>query len=148
MPSGSPAYSEHDAWATTLDLAEATRAALRNGDAVAAFNQVKRVEQIANAMIEQLARGVHKNPPLLVLGNPPRKRRGGSHVTDQWIDYVGPLGLIDSFKYRHETRGLREHEFELKDTHIWCVTTGYGERRAFLIENDHGAPVWDDIPNT
>jgi hypothetical protein len=140
------AYSERDAWRVVSGLAkEIADFSFRSEDStesplVEIRGTAERLTEIARAMQIQLERGIHKNPPLLVLGNPGREHPRVA------IDYVGPLGFADSLKYRHETRGKRVHAFELPDTRIWCVTLN--GRRCFTIENEHHASVWDDIPNT
>lgn len=96
---------------------------------------------IADAMLEQVERGVHHNPPLVVFGNPPHGRGTTQHNLR--------VGLVDvmshdihSVAYTHVEDGKDyKHDFE-HPTDLIAAEQSDG-RRVLVIRSPSGRDVWD-----
>jgi hypothetical protein len=129
------ARSEEEAWGLVLNLAaelEEERPAVRE--------RARILAELAERMLDQVERGIHRNPnPLLALaGNPPRSHEGIGTTT---IRVYPPLGSVDRVDYRRiqSPRGYYFHEFSPSDV---LAPAMVGPNRAVLILNREGRPLW------
>jgi hypothetical protein len=123
-----PAFSEKAAWRNVLETAQRIKDLAPRPSKQREHAQ--HIMEVAADMLDQLATGVHKNPPLTVLSlvNPPR---GGKLVSDQ-------LYVIE---YKHKENGKNYfHDFR-KGTQMLALPDG-----SILIRRP-GARVWGDFPS-
>lgn len=122
--------SESKAWRQVQDIAHQlggstspeTRAAARS------------LHQLAREMRAQLVVGIHENPMLAIVGNPPR-RRARSMDGDVWSRRVYAI------QYKHARDGKNyEHEFQ-----PGVCLHGNADGTVTIYRND-GRPVWEEFP--
>jgi len=85
----------------------------------------------------QVASGVHRNPALVVYGNPPKggeflirfQRQMANDVHELWYEHVQ-----DGAPYKHAFDG---------QVQMWGVTRG--EQRDVLLTHQRGLPLWKDF---
>lgn len=94
----------------------------------------RQLDQLAREMRAQLVEGVHENPALMIVGNPPR-RRSRSNPRSDWSDRVYAI------QYRHKGDGRDyEHDFERG------VSLRANEDGSVTLYRKDGRPVWEEFP--
>ena len=122
-----PEISEKAAWRNVLAIAQRMRQ--RAGVPGAMRTDAQAIMEVAADMLDQLATGVHKNPPLTVLSlvNPPR---GGKLMSDH----------LYTIEYVHKGNGKNYfHDFK-RGTTMHAMPDG-----SIRISRP-GAKVWGDYP--
>lgn len=152
-------YSESRAWREVRQLTDAIEKAFRRVNEILdnrrggpAFSMseyqnivhvhdgLERLKRLADMMARQLERGVHKNPPLVLVTNPPSDRH---KFVGMRITLVGQLSQdVHSVAYTHIDDGVDyRHDFERR-TDLLAGETPSGQRVLVLLNPD-GMAVWD-----
>lgn len=139
------AHSESFAWKEVARLARKVRA----GDHPIATSEA--IIRVADAMLAQVGRGVHANPPLLVFANPGKGMRG--EIMSSSVLAIMYVHEDDDEPYVH---GFANAELTLKTAPNGTVTiTGLADRTdvemlalddgSVLIRGTHGQRLWDEF---
>lgn len=111
----------------------------RTGDA-----ELRVVISQLDVLRRQVAEGYHRNPMMMVLGNPPFT------VARKYGDLRGPIRLVGEISgeahailYKHkDDRKLYEHEFGHPTALLAIERAG---RHDVLITSPDGSPIWQDF---
>ncbi len=124
-----PVLSEKDAWRAVLQIASSIRNTSGPSSLVANKTKALKLMEIASDMLDQLASGVHRNPPLTVLSlmNPPK---GGKLMSDQLYE----------IRYKHKGNGKDYYHDFKRGTQMLAMPDG-----SICIRRP-GAKVWGDYP--
>lgn len=135
--------SESRAWEAVNNLADRvlkrmTRMGIDSHDD--AWRDVVNILTRSSEMLDQLGRGVHTNPPLVLVTNPPSDRH---KFVGMRITLVGQLSQdVHSVAYTHIDDGVDyRHDFERR-TDLLAGETPSGQRVLVLLNPD-GMAVWD-----
>ncbi len=105
----------------------------------------------AAEMLGQLRQGIHKNPPLIVYGNPPmktRRKRGGITLGSKSFDWVGQIGAqVYKVQYRHaDDNKPYQHPFDGPAEMYAVIRDGVRpDQHDVLITGRDGQPMWEDF---
>lgn len=99
---------------------------------------VERAKQLVMRLYEQVRQGYHRNPSLVIFGNPPGKTLRGP------IEVCGPMSReAHAILYRHvEDNKAYRHDFENPTTLLAIERDG---KREVLITSPDGEPIWQDF---
>lgn len=149
--------SERASLAAALTLVNAARRAFEVVTEPDAGNDVRQVtrtgllalhdlETELRALTDQVQRGVHTNPPLVVFGNPPirvsRRDRGGGDF--RWVGRMSRN--VHEIRYQHAEDGAPyKHTFEPNDVEMYAVERGISRVPNILLTSASGKPLWEDF---
>jgi len=118
----------------------------RRGMAIS--NLAREADGFVQTLLSQASRGIHRNPPLVIFGNPPLHvgRRVHSAGAGR-IDILGEMSHdVHELRYTHLDDGKSyKHVFESGDVGMYAVTTGNGRRLDILLTGGSGQPLWKDF---
>jgi len=150
--SESKTYTEILDWVAVV-LTEAGRGPVNATSQRAIIHAAAQVQELVRALAGQVAKGIHENPPSLVLfGNPPpmrgprRRLEPGSLRSVPGFELVGCISHdVHEIRYTHDDdKKSYKHPFDSGDVEMWAVVRA-GNHRDILVTGGHGQPLWKDF---
>lgn len=110
-----------------------------------AIEELDECRVMLGALRGQALQGIHRNPPLIVLSNPPvRTHRFIKGVEGHEVDVEGIISTeAHAILYRHFEDGKPyRHDFEHPTT---LMAVDINDRKCVVIESPEGNPIWQDF---
>lgn len=133
-----------------LHLDEAERM-VDEGGRDATLRRIASARVLVRTLLNQVSRGYHQNPGLVIYGNPPGRKLlrveepmgRGSFARREW-EIAGVISReVHAITYVHDTDGKPyKHDFENPTT---LLAIRRGSKKDVLITSEDGFPIWQEF---
>jgi hypothetical protein len=135
--------SESDTLQTAIRQLQDVRTFIQQGQRTWAVEELEEVMYLLESLMGQAKRGVHRNPPLILLSNPPMQYRGprGGHGPLKFLDVISEEAHAILYRHAEDGKPYR-HDFE-RPTHLIAVERN--GKHDVLITSADNEPIWQDF---